>query len=134
MTNKKLLEISKSAMENSYSPYSGYKVGAALLCSDGMVTTGVNVENISYGATICAERAAFLKAISEGKRNFSKIAVAASGDEVPIPCGMCLQVMSEFAGEDFEIIAAGGKGELKTFKFSQLLPNIFNFKSVERKE
>lgn len=134
MTNEKLMQMAVSAMENSYSPYSGYKVGAALLCGDGAVITGTNVENISFGATICAERTSFVKAISEGKREFLKIAVASSGDEAPLPCGMCLQVMSEFVGGNFEVIAKGQKGSLKAFKFSQLLPNVFTFDSTEGKE
>ena len=97
MTPEKLCELAKQAMTRSYSPYSGYKVGAALLCKDGTVYTGCNVENASYTPTICAERTAIFKAVSEGNREFAAIAICGGKDGVIAglfpPCGVCRQVM-----------------------------------------
>ena len=95
VNSQKLLALAKEASNNAYSPYSGIKVGAALLCKNANIYTGVNVENASYGATICAERTAFTKAISEGERDFVAIAVAGSIRNL-VPCGICRQFMSEF--------------------------------------
>ena len=100
MTKEQLASLAKDAMERAYSPYSNYKVGAALLCKDGSVYTGCNVENASFSATNCAERTAFFKAVSEGERDFSKIAVVGGKDlhfkDYFAPCGVCRQVMKEF--------------------------------------
>ncbi len=134
MDNKQLLNIAEGMREKSYSPYSGYRVGAALLCADDSVVTGCNVENISYGGTICAERTAFVKAISEGKRHFSKLAISVSGEELGYPCGICLQFLSEFVGAEFEVICGNNKGEYKSYLFSELLPFAFSSKSVNRVE
>lgn len=128
----KLLEIAKDMQNKSYSPYSMYRVGVALLCEDGTIITGCNVENISYGATICAERTAFVKAISEGKKKFSKIAISVSGDEIGTPCGICSQFMSEFVDANFEVICGNNKGEFKKFKFSEILPISFYSTSVNK--
>jgi len=130
--DEKLLEIANDMKSKSYSPYSGYRVGAALLCDDGTIVTGCNVENISYGATICAERTAFVKAISEGKKGFSKIAISVSGDEIGTPCGMCTQFMSEFVGANFEVICGNNKGEFKKYKFSEIMPITFYSTSVNK--
>ena len=127
-----LLEIAKEMQNKSYSPYSGYKVGVALLCDDGTIITGCNVENISYGATICAERTAFVKAISEGKKGFAKIAISVSGDEIGVPCGMCTQFMSEFVDGNFEIICGNNKNVAKTYKFSEILPVAFHSTLVNK--
>lgn len=129
MKDMDLIKIAKDMQSMSYSPYSGYRVGAALLCGGGEVITGCNVENISFGSTICAERCAFLKAISEGKGNFKRIAVSVSGEEIGIPCGNCLQFISEFVEPDFEVICANNKGDYKKYKFSELLP--YKFKSTK---
>ncbi len=91
-----LLNEAKIASQNAYAPYSKFNVGAALLTKDGKIYTGCNVENSSYGATICAERVAILKAVSEGERDFVAIAICCSEDRPAYPCGMCLQVMNEF--------------------------------------
>ena len=133
MTNEELVRLAAAVRKNSYSPYSGYSVGAALLCEGGAVFTGVNVENISFGATICAERSAILGAVSAGERKFIKIAVAVSGEEKGIPCGMCLQFISEFAGADFEIICAGREGEFSVFRLADLMPVAFNSASIVKK-
>lgn len=99
MTNKELLSIADKAMENAYAPYSKFHVGAALLCKNGTVFTGCNIENATYGATNCAERTAIFKAVSEGQREFEAIAIVSSGGSETFPCGICRQVMAEFAPE-----------------------------------
>ena len=110
MNNLDLVKIAFEAMEKAYSPYSHCKVGAALLTREGKVYTGCNVENASYGATNCAERTAFFKAISEGEREFSKIAIVGGLEGVVsnmfMPCGVCRQVMDEFCDRDFEVLVA----------------------------
>lgn len=112
MNHDKLFHEAVSAAENSYSEYSGFSVGAALLTAEGKIYTGCNVENASYSLTICAERTALFKAVSEGERQFSAIAVAGSSDgdfsRPCVPCGACLQVLSEFCGDDFVIVLADG--------------------------
>ena len=130
MTPEKLVEMAVDAMQGAYAPYSGYKVGAALLCDDGSVYTGFNIENASYTPTVCAERTAFFKAITDGKKGFSAIAVCGGKNGViegyfP-PCGVCRQVMREFCQEDFLIHMAGANGEIKTRTLAQLLPDSFS--------
>ena len=122
ISNEKLYEIAEGARANAYAPFSNFCVGAALLTTDGEIYTGVNIENSSYGATICAERTAFVKAISEGKRQFSKIAISA-GDVESVPCGICRQFMYEFSPE-IEIITKAD-GVLKVRPLTQLLPEGF---------
>ena len=125
MDNRQLIEKAKEAMENSYSPYSNFKVGACLLCKDGTIYTGCNIENSSFGATNCAERTAIFKAVSEGKREFLKIAVVGSGEDLTFPCGICRQVMSEFM-LDGEVILEDNNREIKVFKVRELLPYAFS--------
>lgn len=120
----KLMEQAKKGMMHSYAPYSGFHVGAALLGADGEIFTGCNVENASYGATICAERTAILKAVSDGYREFTDILIVCSEDRFPYPCGMCLQVMSEFMPEERVHVVKGE--EIKTFMVSELLPQAFH--------
>jgi len=124
MTDQKLYDMACAMLENSYSPYSGCKVGAALLCEDGSVVTGVNVENASYGATICAERSAVFAAVSQGKRKFVKIAIAGSS-WVAWPCGMCRQVLAEFTSPDFEVIAGEDGKPFQKKTLGELLPMAF---------
>ena len=130
MTGNERSELFKKAAEarlKSYSPYSGYSVGAALLCSDGSVYTGCNIENAAYTPTVCAERTAFFKAVSDGKRDFCAIAVAGGKDGVDActPCGVCRQVMAEFCDcENFEIICNTEHG-LHSFRLKELLPGSF---------
>lgn len=123
-----LIEKAKQAMEKAYAPYSGFQVGAALLCADGSIYTGCNIENASFSPTICAERTAFAKAVSEGKRDFTAIAVCGGkGGHITglcTPCGVCRQVMAEFCKEDFQVILVKPDGyEQRTL--SQLLPDSF---------
>ena len=124
MTDKELFEIAKKMTERSYAPFSKFHVGAALLCKDGTVFTGCNVENSSYGATICAERTAFVKAISEGYKDFDKIAIASDGGEA-WPCGICRQFMKEFCDDDFIIMTGVDADHIKSYTMPQILPEGF---------
>lgn len=128
MTNKELISLAKDVLKNSYSPYSKFKVGAALLTKNGNVYKGVNVENSSFSATNCAERTAVFSAIANGEKEFVKIAVVGGKNgeikEFCFPCGVCLQVLSEFCEKDFEIVLFNGE-EVKTYTLSQLLPESF---------
>ena len=128
MTDKQLIDSAISVMANAYTPYSHFKVGAALLTKSGKVFTGCNIENASFSPTVCAERTAFFKAISEGETYFSKIAVVGGQDgkitDCCTPCGVCRQVMSEFCNEAFEIILYNGK-DAKTLTLADLLPYSF---------
>ena len=129
MKPEKLMELAVEAMGHSYSPYSGYKVGAALLCADGTVYQGCNVENASYSPTICAERTAIFKAVYDGKRDFTAIAVCGGKDgnisgQFP-PCGVCRQVMREFCKDDFLIYLHNKDGGIDSFTLADLLPQSF---------
>lgn len=119
MDNTKLFDIAVKAAEKSYSPYSSFRVGAALLTENGDIFTGCNIENASFSLTNCAERTAIFKAVSEGNTKFSAIAVAGSSTEdfsTPCtPCGACLQVLSEFCGDDFIIVLSDGEHKLSDF-------------------
>lgn len=132
MKDKELMRLAEKARENAYAPYSEYKVGAALLAKNGKVYNGCNIENASFSSTVCAERTAFFKAISEGETEFEKIAVCGGkGQEISdscAPCGVCRQVMAEFCEGDFKIII-GSKDDLKTYTLSQILP--FSFTKSE---
>ena len=123
-----LIEYAVDAMARAYAPYSGYQVGAALLCADGAVYQGCNIENASYSPTLCAERTAFAKAVSEGQREFVAIAVCGGKkgkiEKICTPCGVCRQVMAEFCGPDFKIyMVKPGGWEERTL--AQLLPDSF---------
>lgn len=124
MNDKDLLALAKRAREFAYAPYSGFLVGAALLCKDGSVYTGCNVENASYGAAICAERNAISTAVAAGKRDFVAIAIAADSKDCVYPCGICLQVMNEFS-KDLRIICQE-KDDYKVFCLKELLPKGFD--------
>lgn len=124
MTNTELLSIADKAMENAYAPYSKFKVGAALLCTDGTVFTGCNIENATYGATNCAERTAIFKAVSEGQREFEAIAIVSSSGGETFPCGICRQVMAEFAPELKIVLRDQNKNE-HIYHLSELLPKTF---------
>lgn len=124
-----LIERAFEVAGNSYSPYSHYKVGAALLAKDGRVFCGTNVENASYGLTNCAERSAIFAAVADGCREFEALAVVAFGDSVPSPCGACRQVMAEFCSADFRVIIAvrGDSGErMEDYTLGELLPHSFS--------
>jgi len=130
MTPEKLIGLAMEAMENAYAPYSGFRVGAALLCADGTVYRGCNIENAAFSPTNCAERTAFFKAVSEGRRDFSALAVCGGKDGhitgfCP-PCGVCRQVIREFCGMDFPVYIAGPEGQYRTRTLAQLLPDSFS--------
>ena len=127
MTPEKLCELAREAMTHAYVPYSGYQVGAALLCADGTVYQGCNIENASYSPTVCAERTAFFKAVYDGHRDFAAIAVCGGKDGVITgafpPCGVCRQVMKEFCQDDrFQIILARSVKENTVYTLAELLP------------
>lgn len=135
MTEKELCLKAIEARNNSYSPYSEYKVGSALLTKSGKVFCGCNIENSSYTPTVCAERTAFFKAISEGERDFVMIAVA-GGKEKDIngtflPCGVCRQVMQEFCNPDFKILTVTGQDSYTEHTLSDLLPFAFTLKTED---
>ena len=117
-----LIAAARQARRNAYAPYSGFGVGAALRTRSGRVVTGCNVENASYGLTICAERVAVVKAVSEGERDFEVIAVVSRGGASP--CGACRQVLSEFSS-DLRVILADLEGDGREFRLSELLPEAF---------
>lgn len=136
MTNKELCEIAIKAMDNAYVPYSNYKVGAALLTKSGKVFSGCNIENASYTPTICAERTAIFKAVSEGEREFLRIAVAGGKNgeisgEFP-PCGVCRQVMAEFCEGDFEILVVNSANDYTVYSLNEILPNAFSPKHLAK--
>ncbi len=128
MTDKELMELAVEARKKSYSPYSNFKVGAALLAKSGKVYTGCNVENAGYSPTNCAERTALFKAVSEGEREFVSIAIVGGmGEDIAefcAPCGVCRQALAEFCDCDFRIVL-GSPENLQVFSFEQLLPFAF---------
>ncbi len=134
MTDKELLLTAIKEMEKSYSPYSNCKVGAALLCKNGKVFTGANIENSAFSPTICAERVAIFKAVNEGEKDFLKIAVVGGKngiiDGIFAPCGVCRQVMREFCDDDFTIIMGESDEEYKTVTLKDLLPLSFSPEDV----
>ena len=122
---ERLLRSARTARRKAYCPYSGFAVGAALLCASERTYKGVNVENSSYGATVCAERSAILAAASAGERDFTALAVVAGGLP-PIPCGQCLQVIAEFAAPSMLILlATPDLKSVKKFRLKDLLPETF---------
>ena len=121
MTREELKAAAVAMLDRAYIPYSHFPVGAALECSDGTVFTGCNIENASFGPTICAERTAVAKAVSEGHRDFVRIVIAGRSRELCVPCGVCRQVLREFA-PNIEIICLNGAGEERTFTLEELLP------------
>ena len=128
MTPEKLIELAKEAMQRAYAPYSGYLVGAALLCADGTVYQGCNIENAAYGPTNCAERTAIFKAVYDGHRDFTAIAVCGGkGGKITgsfPPCGVCRQVLREFCSDDF-LIYMVDKDSYRTVTLADLLPYSF---------
>ena len=130
MTDQALVELAFSMLERSYVPYSHFPVGAALLCADGTVFTGCNVENAAYGSTICAERTALVKAVSEGRRDdFVRLAVAGRSEDYCWPCGSCRQMLYEFA-PDLTVLVARGDGGFVTLPLRELLPHGFGPSSL----
>jgi len=127
MTNEQLVKHAVEAATNAYNPYSKFSVGAALLAKNGELFVGANIENVSYGLTICAERSAFCTAITAGCREFEAIAIVASSDTPPLPCGACRQVMAEFCDGKFEVVLASinNSEKIKVYSLDDLLPHQF---------
>lgn len=133
---QQLIKAAIQARKNSYSPYSHFQVGAALLCGNGQVYTGCNIENAAFTPTNCAERTAFFKAVSEGQKNFTAIAVvgARAGEVITdytYPCGVCRQVMAEFCKSDFKILAAKSETDYKEYTLEELVPHRFGPENVQ---
>lgn len=128
---EQLLKLAAEARERSYSPYSHYKVGAALLTKDGRIYQGCNIENASFTPTICAERNAFFKAVFDGVRDFEAIAVIGTGESPAFPCGVCRQVMNEFCEKDFLIITGNADcSQVVALPLSEMLPCSFGPKDL----
>lgn len=126
--NEKLARLALQAREKAYAPYSGFRVGAAVLCDSGEIYTGANVENASYGLTNCAERSAVFAAVSAGERRIVSVAIAGGKDgetAYTMPCGACRQVLSEFASKDCTVLLVQGETDYQTHALSALLPHAF---------
>lgn len=122
---EQLLAAAREARHHAYAPYSGYAVGAAVYCEDGRIFTGANVENASYGLTVCAERVAIFRAVSEGARRISALAIVTQDGGTP--CGACRQVLAEFADEDLVIwCASEERADVQEYRFNELLPHAFS--------
>ena len=136
MTREALCAAAIEAMGKAYAPYSGYKVGAALLTTDGKVYTGCNIENASYTPTVCAERTAIFKAVSEGERKFAMIAICGGKDGVLTgafpPCGVCRQVMAEFCAKDMPVLMVSGENTYTECTLGELLPYAFGTEYIEK--
>ena len=131
MTQQELCQTAINMLDRAYVPYSHFPVGAALECSDGTVFTGCNIENAAYGVTICAERTAIFKAVSEGRRDFVRIAIAGRSEDYCVPCGSCRQVMMEFCDpETFRIILAIDKEHYDIYTLKDLLPLGFGLRNL----
>jgi cytidine deaminase len=126
--NEELMKAARLALQNSYSPYSNFPVGAAILTNDGKVFTGTNIENASYGLSMCAERVAIFSAIAKGYKSFTELAVATPSGKAIFPCGACRQVLAEFNPE--MIIYLDGISQ-QSFKVSDLLPNTFTKRDID---
>ena len=124
MTREELKAAAVAMLDRAYCPYPHFAVGAALECADGTVFTGCNIENAAFSPTICAERTAVAKAVSEGHTDFVRIAIAGRSADFCVPCGVCRQVLREFA-PGIEVICLNGKGEEQVFTLSELLPHSF---------
>ncbi len=122
---EKLLQLAKGAAKNAYAPYSGFKVGSALLTADGEIFTGCNVENASYGLSCCAERGAVFAAVAAGKKDFAAIAIASPNHDITVPCGACLQVLEEFNSGNMLVITGKNEGNLVMQPLSSFLPISF---------
>ena len=130
MEKEKLIELAKSVRKRAYVPYSNFAVGAVVVSKKGEVYTGCNVENASYGLTVCAERNAIFKAVTEGEREFSLLVVVGDTEGPCMPCGACRQVIREF-GSDIKIIAANLSGESKETTIAELLPEAFDYNDLK---
>ncbi len=122
---QELVILAVKARENAYVPYSGFHVGAALIADNGKIYTGCNIENASYGATICAERTAITKAISDGAKKILAIAVSSDSDKATMPCGICRQFMVEFCASDMPLYLSDRNGRFESYPFDEILPHSF---------
>jgi len=129
---KELVGAAKRAMQNARAAYSGFRVGAAVETRSGKVFTGCNIENATYGLTVCAERVAVWKALSEGESDFRRIAIATASEELTPPCGACRQILWEYCG-DIEIFLANTRGGAARFRLARLLPLPFDTRFLEKK-
>ena len=124
MTDRTLIDLATEVMANSYSPYSRFKVGAAIECTDGSVFSGCNIENAAFGSGICAEASAVAAAVSAGKRNFKRIAIISDGNSYCFPCGNCRQRLREFSS-DMEVLCARADGRYVSYPLTAMLPMSF---------
>lgn len=137
MDKKELVKEALAARKFAYTPYSKFNVGAALLCKNGRVFRGCNIESASYTPTNCAERTAFFKAVSEGVREFSAIAIVGGPAGAPpadfcYPCGVCRQVMAEFCGRDFKVYIAKSESEIREYSLDEIIPFAFTQEDLHK--
>lgn len=137
MDKKELIKEALAAREFAYTPYSKFNVGAALFCKNGRVFRGCNIESASYTPTNCAERTAFFKAVSEGEREFSAIAIVGGPAGAPpadfcYPCGVCRQVMAEFCGRDFKVYIAKSESEIREYSLDEIIPFAFTQEDLRK--
>ncbi|HSB09016.1 MAG TPA: cytidine deaminase [Blastocatellia bacterium] len=130
-TDDELIDLAKEARRWAHAPYSNFSVGAALLSSDGRVFTGCNVENSTYGLSVCAERVAIFKAVSEGVREIARIAVVTDHDHIAPPCGCCRQMIWEFSAGNTEVVLANLSGDVRKYRITELLPEAFDERYLE---
>ena len=130
MTDRNLINTAAAAMQNSYSPYSRFPVGAAIECEDGTIFTGCNIENAAFGATMCAEAVAIACAVSSGHRDFKRIAIFSDGGSYCFPCGTCRQMLQEFS-PNVELLCARSDGRYVSYSLSSLLPMAFDKEQIE---
>lgn len=126
-----LVSLALRARKNAYVPYSHFHVGAAVVADNGRSYTGCNIENASYGATICAERTAVAKAVSDGARRILAIAISSDSDHNTMPCGICRQVLSEFCAPDMPLYLSDKNGNFNTYRFDEILPHAFKQSDME---
>jgi cytidine deaminase len=131
VTDEELIERARVARESAHAPYSNFEVGAALLASDGRIFTGCNIENSTYGLTMCAERVAIFKAVSEGAREFVKVAIVADHLNLTPPCGCCRQMIWEFSADETVVILANLTGDVQKFEIKEIFPNAFDSSFLE---
>ena len=131
MSDDELIERAKKARLAAHAPYSHFEVGAALLTTDGRVYTGCNIENSAYGLSMCAERVAIFKAVSEGAEGISKVAVVTDHENITPPCGCCRQMIWEFTAEETDVIMANLDGDVRKFEIKELLPEAFDARFLE---
>jgi len=131
ISDDELIAQAKDARRWAHAPYSNFSVGAALLSSDGRVFTGCNVENSSYGLSMCAERVAIFKAVSDGAHEIKRVAVVTDHEHIAPPCGCCRQMIWEFASDETEVILANLSGDVRTYRIRDLLPEAFDARYLE---